>query len=145
MKWFALLGLLLFVGLGVAPSMNAEFEEDKIFNNRNGQCLIVGIGDISWLHADNVSWRFGGKYRGFWRTDLIIGNQKGMIALGYCLFLKDLNSGELYHKETLPRYIYLMNFTGYLRGNYYSTTPHGPVGFYFSILGTAEKYFQWNP
>ena len=147
MKCFHLLGFLLFLGVAVAPSIYADVKEpeivetEKILKNINGRCVIIGMGDISWLHAENVSWHFGGPYRGIWKTNLIIGNGPGGTTLGYYLCLKDLDSGEFLYKTTLPRHIYLLNFSGYLKANYYSWMPHGPTGFYFSIVGRAEDYF----
>jgi len=108
----------------------------------NKQYMIIGTGDISWLHLENESWHFGGKYRGLYRTNIIVGNGPGMLALGYCFFIKDLESGEIFSKETLPGYVYLNDFIGYLRANYYSNGR--PIGFFFTIFGFADNYYKWK-
>jgi len=109
----------------------------------NKRYLIIGTGDISWLHIENESWHFGGKYRGIYKGDMIVGNGPGMTGIGYCLFIKDLESGGVFNKETLPGYIYLDDFVGYLRANYYSQ-PHGPVGFFFTIFGFADDFYEYE-
>ena len=141
--------ILLFIGLAIAPSINANVSKASIESemvkitteNLGGHYLIFGTGDISWLNIENESWRFGGKYRGLYRAKIIFHNGPGMYGLGYCFFIKDLNSGEIFNKETLPRHIYLNDFFGYFRANYYSH-PYGPTGFFFTILGFADNYYE---
>ena len=146
MKKLLVVGVIvLFLGLAIAPSINANVsKDDELVENIGRQYLIFGTGDTSWLHVENESWKIGGKFRKLYNTNLIVGNSPGMLSLGYCIFIKDLKSGEIFNKETLPRHIYLNGLLGYMRANYYSYTPHGPVGFYFTIIGLIENYHSWE-
>ena len=143
--------ILLLIGLAFTPNIYAYAGKEKLDDftimNRdleNANYLIFGTGDISWLRIENKSWCFGGYYRKIYWTNLIIGNGPGMLPLDYCLFIKNLETGEILSKDSLPRQIYLNDFLGYLRANYYCFSPHGPTGFYITIFGFVENYYNWE-
>jgi hypothetical protein len=150
-KLISLSVILLFIAFAFAPSINANVSKDELVEFSTDICginvgnfLILGTGDISWIHAENLSWNFGGKYRKLYRSNLIFHNGPGMSLGRYCFFIKDLETGEILRKDSLSRHIYLNDFFGYLRANYYCYHPHGPVGFYFTIVGFSKNYYEWE-
>jgi len=117
----------------------------KVDENSGKRYLIFGSGDISGIYLANITWYLHGEYRGFYRGDLLLFNGPGMMALGYFLSIKDFESGQLFNKESLPEYLYIEDYVGYIRRNYYCPQPHGPVGWFFGLLGLADNFYKYIP
>lgn len=87
MKKLLVIGVIvLFLGLAVAPSINANINKEselveittkiceikEVNENSGKRYVIFGSGDISGIYLANMSWYFRGEFRGFYRGDLIL-------------------------------------------------------------------------
>ena len=119
---------------------------DQIKNSKetlDKRYFIFGFGDIEGIYYTNKSWFIGGFYRGIYKADIIVENHPGMYATGYCFFIKDIQSGQLFNKTMLPEDTYLENFIGYVRAYWYSE-PHGPYGVRYAIFGFADDFYEYE-
>ena len=119
---------------------NGQMNGANIYRKRY---MIFGFGDILGMGTYNLSWGFGLFYRALFKTDLLVINYPGMYNRGYCFFIKDLNSGVIFNKTSLPEDVYICNYTGYIRAKPYSV-PHGPFGIMYTMFGFADDWYEYH-
>ncbi len=139
-KSMSIIILLILIGIIFSTATKANYREKE---NIDKKLFIIGIGDIEGVNLENKTWQFGRNYRALLDTNLIISNSPGMCGIGYSLLIIDLNSVKILTKESLPRNIYLSDFTGYVRRNYYEFGfGHTLYGCFFSIIGFANDFIK---
>ncbi len=147
-KIFTILTISLFLAVSITASINAQIikelkdNELPLTNNYSvfgiGICYGIGInGDIKQGKGRNQH------LAGFINAELSIRNQDPILfsligsIFPYFLKIKDLQTGEIYTKETLPLIIYINNFRGigYIDDYYLSW---GPTRAIFFLYGSAD-------
>jgi hypothetical protein len=114
------------------------------------RCRVFGFGFVLYMDVINSSWHHiayetNYSFRGFfYKANLLVTNQDDMQVHGYCLFIKDLNSGTTYNKKELPLDFYIYNFTGFIGLGYYYY-PHGARGCGFYLFGNADDFQAYSP
>jgi hypothetical protein len=107
-----------------------------------GFVFYMGVINSSWHH---IAYETNYSFRGlFYKANLLVTNQDDMQFHGYCLFIKDVNSGTIYNKKELPLDFYIYNFTGFIGLSYYHY-PHGTSGCGFYLFGNADYFQAYSP
>ena len=150
-KIIAIILMTLFLGFAVTSSLEAGYITNSLGHNKQQQksenrhnvfgigiCYGIGInGDIKQGKGRNQH------LAGVIKVDLSIRNQDPIYSgktdsfFPYFLKIKNLQTGEILIKDTLPVYVYLNNFSGigYIDDHYLSW---GPTRAIFFLFGKAD-------
>jgi hypothetical protein len=150
-KIVALIFIPLLLGFAFTLSLEAVQITD-VFENSNSQQKsesnhrIFGFGTCYGIAINGDIKQGKGRNQhlaGFIKTDLSIRNQDPIFTgcidsiFPYFLKIKNLQTGEILTKDTLPVYVYLNNFSGigYINDYYLSW---GPTRAIFFLFGKAD-------